>query len=47
MSPQSTLAALVDYHLDRGGMPLHDAVGVNFKLGATAENQGAGPWNMG
>ena len=23
-------------------MPLHDAVGVNYKNGATSENQGAG-----
>ena len=26
--------ALVAYHLERGGMPLHDAVGVNCKKGA-------------
>ena len=30
------------YHLERGGMPLHDAVGINFEKGATTENQGAG-----
>ena len=29
------------YRLERGGMPLHDAVGINCKKGATAENQGA------
>ena len=29
------------YHLERGGMPLHDAVGINCKQGATTENQGA------
>ena len=29
------------YHLERGGMPLHDAVGINCKNGATTENQGA------
>ena len=34
--------ALVDYHLERGGMLLHDAVGVNCKNVATTENQGAG-----
>ena len=28
------------YHLERGGMPLHDAVGINCKKGATTENQG-------
>ena len=32
----------MDYHLERGGMPVHDAVGVNDKKGATTENQGAG-----
>ena len=30
------------YHLERGRMPLHDAVGINCKNGATTENQGAG-----
>ena len=30
------------YHLARGGMPLHDTVGINCKKGATNENQGAG-----
>ena len=29
------------YHLERGGMPLHDAVVINFKKGASTENQGA------
>ena len=29
------------YHLQRGGMPLHDAVGINCKKGATTEYQGA------
>ena len=29
------------YHLERGGMPLHDAVGINCKKGATTENQDA------
>ena len=33
--------ALVDYHMERGGMPLHDVVGVNCTRGTT-ENQGAG-----
>ena len=27
--------ALMDYHLEMGGMPLHDAVGVNSKMCAT------------
>ena len=30
------------YHMERGGMPLHDAVGINCKKGATTENQGPG-----
>ena len=30
------------YHLERGGMPLHDAVGINCKNGATTENRGSG-----
>ena len=30
------------YHLERGRMPLHDAVGINYKKGATTENQDAG-----
>ena len=29
------------YHLERGGMPLHDAVGINCNKGTTTENQGA------
>ena len=29
------------YHLKRRLMPLHDAVGINCKKGATTENQGA------
>ena len=36
--------ALVDYHLERGGMPLHDVVGVNCKRDAATENQGTGAW---
>ena len=30
------------YHLERGGMLIHDAVGVNCKKSATTENQGVG-----
>ena len=29
------------YQMERGGMPLHDAVGVNCKKEATTENQGS------
>ena len=35
------------YHLERSGMPLHDAVGINFKECATAGNQGADVKYMG
>ena len=35
------------YHMERGGMPLHDAVGLNCKKGATTENQGEDGKNMG
>ena len=27
------------YHLEKGGMPVHDAVGIKCKNGATIENQ--------
>ena len=29
------------YHLERGGMLLHDAAGINCEKGATTEYQGA------
>ena len=35
------------YHMERGGMPLHDAVGINCKKDATTENQGSGVKYMG
>ena len=35
------------YHLERGGMPLHDAVGINSKKGETTEYQGADVKYMG
>ena len=35
------------YHLERGGVLLHDAVGRNCKKDTTAENQGAGVEYMG
>ena len=28
------------YNMERGGIPLHDAVGINCKKGTTSENQG-------
>ena len=41
--------ALVDYHLERGGMPLHDAVVVNVKRGQLLkiEAQVPGIWDKG
>ena len=38
--------AEVDYHLERSGIPLHDAVGVTHKTDTTAENQLAIAWRM-
>ena len=39
---RTALTCSVGYHLERGRMPLHDAVGINCKKGATTENQGSG-----
>ena len=39
---QTALLCTCGYHLERGGMPLHYAVGINCKMGATTENQGSG-----
>ena len=38
---QTSIQCTGGHHLGRGGMPLHDAVGINCKTGATPENQGA------
>ena len=35
------------YHMEGGGMPLHDAVGINCKKGATTENQDSAVKYMG
>ena len=35
------------YHMERRGMQLHDVVGINFKKGATTENQGSAVKYMG
>ena len=35
------------YHMERGGMPFHDAVEINCKKGATTENQGSDVKYMG
>ena len=34
-------------HMDRGGMPLHDAVGINSIKGATTEHQDSAVKYMG
>ena len=44
---RTTLPCSGGYHMERGGMPLHDAVGINCKKGATTENQGSGVKYMG
>ena len=36
---RTTLPCSGGYHLERGRMPLPDAVGINCKKGATTENQ--------
>ena len=43
---RTALPCSAGYHLEVGGMPLHDAVGINCKKGATTENQGAGVKHM-
>ena len=43
----TALPCSVGYHMEREGMPLHDAVGINCKEGATTENQGSGVKYMG
>ena len=35
------------YHMVRGGMPLHDLVGINYEKGETSENQGSAVKYMG
>ena len=35
------------YHLQKGGMPLHDAVGINCEKGATTEYQDSDVKYMG
>ena len=35
------------YHLERGGMPFHDAVGASCEKGTTTKNKGAGVKYMG
>ena len=35
------------YHMERRGMPLRDAVGINCEKGGTTENQASGVMYMG
>ena len=44
---QNALPCSGGYHMERGGMPLHDAGEINCKKGATSENQGSGVKYMG
>ena len=39
---RTTLPCSGGYPMEKGWMPLHDAVGINCKEGATTENQGSG-----
>ena len=44
---RTALSCSGGYRMERGGMPLHDAVGVNCKKGSTTENQVSGVKYMG
>ena len=44
---RTTLPCSGGYHLEKGGMPLNDAFGVNCKKGPTTENQDEGVKYMG
>ena len=39
---RTALSSSGGYDMERGEMPLHDAVGINCKKGATTEHQGSG-----
>ena len=41
------LPCSIGYHMERGGMPLHDVVGINCKKGAATINQGSAVKYMG
>ena len=36
----TALPCFGSYHMERGGMPLYDVVGINCEKGANTENQG-------
>ena len=44
---QTALPCSGGYHMERGGMPLHDVVGINCKKGGTTDNQGSAVKYMG
>ena len=44
---RTALPYSVGYHMERGGMPLYDAVEMNCKTDATTENQGSDVKYMG
>ena len=44
---RSALPCSSGYHMERAGMPLHDAVGIKCKKGTTTEDQGSGVKYMG
>ena len=44
---RSALPCSGGYHMESGGLPLHDVVGINCKKGATTENQGSAVKYMG
>ena len=44
---QTALPCSGGYHMERGGMSFHDAVGINCEKNATTKNQGSGVKYMG
>ena len=39
---RTDLPGFGDYHLEKSGMPLYDAVEIKYKNGTTTENQASG-----
>ena len=44
---RTTLSCSGGYYMEKGGMPLHDAVGINCKKVGTTENQDSGVKYLG
>ena len=44
---RTVLSCSGGYHLERGVIPLHDAVGINCEKGSTTENKGVDVKYMG